>query len=112
MPHGAQLAPGLLKRHYSPHTQVTLHGSAAPADWRNARPDEAWLLIMKPRQATPPNVFWLDARGNLRGVARRLFSQLRKLDTAGYRQIHVELAPGGGLAEAINDRLRRAAAAG
>jgi L-threonylcarbamoyladenylate synthase len=111
-PHGAQLAPGLLKRHYSPHTRVTLHGSAASVDWRNARPDEAWLLIMKPGRATPPNVFWLDARGNLRGVARRLFSQLRKLDTVGYRQIHVELAPGGGLAEAINDRLRRAAAAG
>ena len=111
-PRGAQLAPGLLKRHYSPHTPVVLHEIAAPADWLSARPDEAWLLIMKPRQATPPNVFWLDARGNLQGVARRLFSQLRKLDASGYRRIHVELAPGGGLADAINDRLRRAAAAG
>ena len=111
-PRGAQLAPGLLKRHYSPHTQVVLHETVAPADWLGASPDEAWLLIMKPKRATPPNVFWLDARGNLRGVARRLFSQLRKLDAAGYRRIHVELAPGGGLAEAINDRLRRAAAAG
>jgi L-threonylcarbamoyladenylate synthase len=112
MPRGAPLAPGLLKRHYSPHTPVVLHGIAAPADWLGAGPDEAWLLIMKPKQATPPNVFWLDARGNLRGVARRLFSQLRQLDAAGYRRIHVELAPGGGLAEAINDRLRRAAASG
>jgi L-threonylcarbamoyladenylate synthase len=111
-PRGAQLAPGLLKRHYSPHTPVALHATAAPADWLGAGPDEAWLLIMKPRQATPPNVFWLDARGNLQGVARRLFSQLRLLDAAGYRRIHVELAPGGGLADAINDRLRRAAAAG
>jgi L-threonylcarbamoyladenylate synthase len=111
-PRGAQLAPGLLKRHYSPHAPVSLHAVAAPADWLGAGPDEAWLLIMKPKHATPPNVFWLDARGNLRGVARRLFSQLRKLDAAGYRQIHAELAPGGGLAEAINDRLRRAAATG
>jgi L-threonylcarbamoyladenylate synthase len=109
---GAQLAPGLLKRHYSPHTPVSLHAFAAPADWLGAGADEAWLLIMKPKQATPPNVFWLDARGNLQGVARRLFSELRKLDAAGYRKIHVELAPGGGLAEAINDRLRRAAATG
>jgi L-threonylcarbamoyladenylate synthase len=109
-PRGAQLAPGLLKRHYSPHTPVVLHENVAPANWLGARPDEAWLLIMKPKVATPPNVCWLDARGNLRGAARRLFSQLRKLDTAGYRRIHVELAPGGGLAEAINDRLRRAAA--
>ncbi|HTZ20032.1 MAG TPA: L-threonylcarbamoyladenylate synthase [Opitutaceae bacterium] len=111
-PQGAQLAPGLLKRHYSPHTRVVLHATAAPADWLHAPSNEAWLLIMKPGQATPPNVHWLDARGNLRGVARRLFSQLRQLDAAGYRRIHVELAPGGGLAEAINDRLRRAAAAG
>jgi L-threonylcarbamoyladenylate synthase len=111
-PRGAQLAPGLLKRHYSPHTPVVLHGVATPADWLGTSPDEAWLLIMKPRRATPPNVFWLDARGNLQGVARRLFSQLRKLDAAGYRKIHVELAPGGGLAVAINDRLQRAAAAG
>jgi L-threonylcarbamoyladenylate synthase len=109
---GAQLAPGLLKRHYSPHTPVVLHETVAPADWLNSGPDEAWLLITKPKRATPPNVFWLDARGNLRGVARRLFSELRKLDVAGYHRIHVELAPGGGLAEAINDRLRRAAAAG
>ena len=111
-PRGAQLAPGLLKRHYSPHTPVALHRIAKPADWLSSSSDEAWLLIMKPKRITPPNVFWLDARGNLPGVARRLFSQLRKLDAAGYRVIHVELAPGGGLAEAINDRLRRAAAAG
>ena len=110
-PRGAQLAPGLLKRHYSPHTPVVLHETVAPADWLSAGPDEAWLLITKPKRATPPNVFWLDARGDLRGVARRLFSQLRQLDVAGYRRIHAELAPGGGLAEAINDRLRRAAAA-
>jgi L-threonylcarbamoyladenylate synthase len=91
---------------------VVLHGIAKPADWLGAGPDEAWLLIMKPRRVTPPNIFWLDARGNLQGVARRLFSQLRQLDAVGYRRIHVELAPGGGLADAINDRLRRAAAAG
>ena len=35
-----------------------------------------------------------------------------KLDAAGYRRVHVELAHGGGLADAINDRLRRAAAKG
>ena len=50
--------------------------------------------------------------GDLRGVARHLFGKLRELDAAGYRRIHVELAHGGGLADAINDRLRRAAAKG
>jgi L-threonylcarbamoyladenylate synthase len=43
-------------------------------------------------------------------MAKRLFAQLRALDQGGYRHIHVELARGQGLAEAINDRLRRAAA--
>jgi L-threonylcarbamoyladenylate synthase len=57
----------------------------------------------------PRNVFWLDARGELRGVARRLFATLRKIDALGFERMHVELAPGEGLATAINDRLRRAA---
>jgi L-threonylcarbamoyladenylate synthase len=55
-------------------------------------------------------VFWLDPRGELPGVARRLFATLRKVDAMQFTRIHVELAPGDGLADAINDRLRRAAA--
>ena len=43
-------------------------------------------------------------------AAQRLFAMLRQLDQAGYTIIHVELARGAGLAEALNDRLRRAAA--
>lgn len=69
--------------------------------------------MAKPRQARGKNVFWFDAKGNLRGVARRLFAVLRKLDEAGFTRIHVEQASGvDGLADAINDRLRRAAAKG
>jgi L-threonylcarbamoyladenylate synthase len=54
-------------------------------------------------------VFWLDPRGNLQGAARRLFAALRELDEAGYRRIHAELPGGAGLAEALRDRLSRAA---
>jgi len=108
----AQIAPGLLLRHYSPHTPVTLHERIAPADYRNASADEAWLLLMRPTGRTSPHVYALDPRGDLRGVAKHLFGKLRGLDAAGYRRIHVELAHGGGLADAINDRLRRAAAKG
>jgi L-threonylcarbamoyladenylate synthase len=39
-----------------------------------------------------------------------LFAVLRRLDDGRYQRIHAELAGGGGIAEAINDRLRRAAA--
>jgi L-threonylcarbamoyladenylate synthase len=52
----------------------------------------------------------LDPHGDLRGAARRLFSVLRQIDEVGFRRIHASLVPGTGLADAINDRLRRAAA--
>jgi L-threonylcarbamoyladenylate synthase len=106
----AQLAPGMLTRHYSPRTPVVLHDQLTPAMVRTGSPDEAWLFLMKPRGPRAKNVHWLDPRGDLRGAARKLFGALRALDAAGYRRLHAELAPGPGLAEAINDRLRRAAA--
>jgi L-threonylcarbamoyladenylate synthase len=104
----AQVAPGLLARHYSPRTPIVLHATlAAPS---NRAPDEAWVLAAKPRGPGAPNVFWLDGRGELRGTARQLFATLRRLDDGRFKKIHIALARGGGLAEAINDRLRRAAA--
>jgi L-threonylcarbamoyladenylate synthase len=109
---GAQVAPGLLKRHYSPHTPVVLHEKIANSPWEAEPGNEAWLLLSQPKGETPKNVFWLDERGALDCAARRLFGVLRSLDTAGYVRIHAELAPGTGLADAINDRLRRAAAKG
>lgn len=142
--HVAQIAPGLLTRHYSPRTPVVLHArlvdgasmvtgtavertmakgnSEAPAvpvkpgtttGRRGAERGEAWVFMAKPRHARGKNIFWFDAHGNLRGVARRLFAVLRQLDDAGFTRIHVEQASGtDGLVEAINDRLRRAAAKG
>jgi L-threonylcarbamoyladenylate synthase len=105
---GGQLAPGLLARHYSPRTPVVLHPSLSEAN-RHA-PREAFVFLAKPAHATRPNIFWFDRRGDLAGVARRLFATLRRLDAMNFKTIHVELAPGAGLADAINDRLRRAAA--
>ena len=103
----AQIAPGLLARHYSPRTPLTLHASL---DRIEQRPGHAYVFLRKPAGPKRKNIFWLDARGDLRGVARRLFATLRMLDERGFARIHAELAPGNGLALAINDRLRRAAA--
>jgi L-threonylcarbamoyladenylate synthase len=103
-----QLAPGLLARHYSPRTPVVTHKTISPRAAKRA--DEAWVTIAKPASHIAKNIFWLDARGDLRGVARRLFATLRQLDDGRFKKIHVELARGHGLADAINDRLRRAAA--
>jgi L-threonylcarbamoyladenylate synthase len=104
----AQIAPGLLARHYSPRTPIVLHATLSKRP--TAAPDEAWVLTAKPARSAGPNVYWLDARGELRGVARRLFATLRQLDDGRFKKIHFALVRGGGLAEAINDRLRRAAA--
>lgn len=106
----AQVAPGSLKRHYSPHARVVLHARLPQREIAAGAPDEAWLFLKRPIGAARPNVFWLDRSGTHAAVAKTLFARLRELDHAGFRVIHVEQARGTGLAEAINDRLRRAAA--
>lgn len=106
---GAQLAPGLLARHYSPRTPVTLHAKLSLARAARSPANEAWVFQANPSKLTGKNIFALDARGDLDGAAHNLFAILRQLDALGFAHIHVELARGEGLAEAINDRLRRAA---
>lgn len=102
----AQIAPGQLERHYSPRTPVVLHRCIRRSDDTQC----AYIFFRKPAGRTGPNVFWLDAGGNLAGAARRLFTLLRQADDGRFKSIHVELAPPQELGIAINDRLRRAAA--
>jgi L-threonylcarbamoyladenylate synthase len=110
----AAVAPGQGARHYSPSVPVVLHGRLSVRRASAAPADEAWLFLRRPPGRLAGNVFWLDARGTLRGAARNLFARLRQLDRGRFRRIHVECAPAaaGGLAAALNDRLRRAAARG
>ncbi|MFH1496307.1 MAG: L-threonylcarbamoyladenylate synthase [Verrucomicrobiota bacterium] len=108
-------APGLLWRHYSPRTPLTLHASLSDADWRQFPADEAILLQCKPRERlTAPErerCHWLSHAGAPAEVARNLFDALRRLDDGRWNRVHVELAPTKkGLGPAINDRLTRAAA--
>ncbi len=106
----AQVAPGMLARHYSPRTPVVLHARLSSRQARASEPTDAWVFLAKPAKLSGRNIHWLDVRGDLRRAGRRLFAMLRKLDAGNFRVIHVELATGQGLADAINDRLRRAAA--
>jgi len=103
-----RLAPGQFARHYSPHTPVVPHARMSGKLAARSGEAEAWLFLARPDAPRGRNIFWLDPRGDLRGAGRRLFSMLRKLDEGGFRKIHVELAEGPGLAEAINDRIKRA----
>jgi L-threonylcarbamoyladenylate synthase len=93
-------APGMLASHYAPKAQVRLNADAA-------QPGEA-LLAFGP--GAPADALNLSPRGDLVEAAANLFSHLRALDRPGVKMIAVMPVPGGGLGEAINDRLRRAAA--
>jgi L-threonylcarbamoyladenylate synthase len=103
---GQPLAPGMLASHYAPRTPVRLNADRLEAG-------EA-LLAFGPHAISGvevgPDVMNLSARGDLAEAAANLFGYLRALDARGARAIAVMPVPHHGLGEAINDRLRRAAA--
>ena len=108
----AQSAPGLLTKHYSPKTRVTLlsHGETLTAE---TAPEARIALVsnQKPTWHTDqPNIFWLSEDGALSEIAHNLFELIQRLDQQGYRELWIEQASEEGLGQAINDRLRRAAA--
>jgi L-threonylcarbamoyladenylate synthase len=98
----APAAPGMLASHYAPKAALRL-------DADGARPGEA-LLAFGPSPETPATTLNLSPRGDLIEAAANLFSHLRALDASGAKRIAVMKVPHDGLGEAINDRLRRAAA--
>jgi len=102
----APRAPGMLASHYAPRTRLRLDARAVGAH-------EA-LLAFGPAPAEDAalavKALNLSARGDLIEAAANLFSHLRALDAAGAAAIAVMPVPHHGLGEAINDRLRRAAA--
>jgi len=110
----AQLAPGLLSRHYSPRARVVLYPEIPKNVAAAAGTGEALLYFQKPSTQRRPSgaahCAWLSAHGDQAEAARALFATLRALDGKGFHKIHAERAPEGPLSAAINDRLRRAAA--
>ncbi|MEE7471067.1 threonylcarbamoyl-AMP synthase [Methylorubrum populi] len=98
--------PGLLASHYAPRAGVRLEA-------RTVEPGEAVLLFGSSRPAgleRAAAVESLSERGDPAEAAARLFGALRRLDASGAPVIAVVPVPEDGLGEAINDRLRRAAA--
>lgn len=102
-----QIAPGLLAKHYSPRTPLSL--SARPGQ---PTPDKAVIFLRQPAGPQVAGAYWLSRRGALPDIARNLYRVLREADAGGHRQIVIERLPptADGLATAINDRLRRACA--
>ena len=91
-------APGQLESHYAPHAHMRLNVE----DWR---PGEAQLGFGS--YDAPLN---LSRSGDVVEAAANLFAMLHQLDAAKPGVIAVAPVPMRGLGEAINDRLKRAAA--
>jgi L-threonylcarbamoyladenylate synthase len=96
-------APGQLASHYAPNAKVRLGAS-------DVLPGEALLAFGPDAPATSGAMINLSLAGDLVEAAANLFAALRTLDQSGASGIAVMLIPETGLGEAINDRLRRAAA--
>jgi len=102
----APLAPGQLASHYAPSTPLRL----------NVRSIEAGEVLLAFGPSVPPGaeraarMMNLSPGGDLIEAAANLFAYLRTLDAAGATAIAVTRIPDDGLGDAINDRLRRAAA--
>ena len=98
----APVAPGMMTSHYAPKAALRL-------DADGVQPDEA-LLAFGPAPSFSGTMYNLSARGDLIEAAANLFSHLRALDASGAKRVAVMKVPHDGLGEAINDRLKRAAA--
>jgi len=107
----AELAPGMLERHYSPRTPLRLRAAPFPLEeLRGLEPHVARVCFTRPPAGSAADVHWLTENGDPAEAAHALFARLRELDAGGFERIEVEPAPPQGLGVAINDRLRRAAA--
>jgi L-threonylcarbamoyladenylate synthase len=98
----APRAPGRLERHYAPVKPLRLEA-------HSVAPHEGLLAFGKPPEGAKRMLNLSPAR-DLKEAAANLFAMLRVLDGQDISAIAVMPIPDHGLGEAINDRLRRAAA--
>lgn len=96
-------APGQLSSHYAPRAPVRLNASKVNAG-------EALLGFGATLPKTTGRALNLSVSASLEEAAAHLFAHLRALDAAHPTAIAVMPIPDVGLGQAINDRLRRAAA--
>lgn len=97
-------APGQLKSHYAPRAPVRLNAA-------EVAPGEALIAFGPHWPHGAALTFNLSEKGDVTEAAAKLFALLRAADQPFISEIAVMPVPETGLGEAINDRLRRAAAA-
>jgi len=93
----------MLTSHYAPKARLRLNAERPHAG-------EALLAFGPQVPAADGMTLNLSSRGDLIEAAANLFAHLRALDASGAESVAVMPVPNEGLGEAINDRLRRAAA--
>lgn len=118
---GGLRSPGLLTRHYSPRAELHLFDGpdvavgAAITELEQRLGPDGQLAVLAYEEDLPlfaglgSPVTGLGRRSHLPEVAHALYDALRAADEAGARHIAARLAPPGGLGDALNDRLTRAA---
>lgn len=101
------LAPGMTASHYAPRARLRL-------DAKELREGEAGLDFAGALRSRSGDagafILDLSPRGDLDEAAANLFVHLREFDARGVVSVAVAPIPTHGLGEAVNDRLRRAAA--
>ncbi len=99
-------APGMMASHYAPHATVRLDATEVTAG-------EALIRFgSKPvsGEEEASVIFNLSPSGDLTEAAANLFDFMKRADATGVIGMAFTTIPENGLGEAINDRLRRAAA--
>jgi len=95
-----KIAPGQFPLHYSPGIPLRINA-------KKPKKNEAFVLIKK-RNTTFKNYYYLSKNNNLQQSAKNLYSILRKIKKDGYKKIAVEKIQNKGIGKTINDRLTRA----
>jgi L-threonylcarbamoyladenylate synthase len=117
---GATPSPGLLKSHYAPRKELSIHRAEAMRRL-SFFADSAYIFFDRPlfkafaehnslsSDRNYANIFVLSEHGSLNEAAASLFDTLHLIDASPAVRIHAARVSEAGLGAAINDRLLRAA---
>jgi L-threonylcarbamoyladenylate synthase len=102
-------APGMLDKHYSPHTTLIATNNIAERLEKYCG-KKIGLLTLMTSSFVQENIYAvaLSAQGNLMEAAQNLYACLHKLDAMNLDVIIAELVPEEGVGMAVNDKLRKA----
>ena len=103
------VSPGLLLKHYAPHTPVKLLDSLTLSDYNTSQ--KIGLILFDKTKEMPFDAYitrYASKSNNTSEVAQHLFDDLRALDNAQLDLIVVDTCEQSGIGVAIMDRLLRA----